>query len=456
MQTLRPLSYWLDWRRRRVRLERKRLTLSAFTPRPAGGILVGGAVRDALLGRASSDWDWIVADPQVAASALAQRVGGDVFAMDEIRRHWRVVHENRTFDLVPNDGGLAANLRARDFTVNAIALTGEGLVDPLGGVEDLARGVLKQASSSALEDDAVRSVRGVRLAAVLGLDWDARTRSAARRVAADVTAGRVGMPAMERLRDELTAIVYSPNPGDAVMELHRLGWLEHVLPVLVAGSGVMQGSLHHLDVLEHQCEALQRLVTAFPDAPLEVRLATLLHDVGKPACRSEGDEGRPRFEGHAAAGAKQATQALRRLRYGSDIVASAAEMVEWHMVRLPDSQRSARRFAHRYRHLLPGLLHLMLADREAARGRAASKAGRDRYRKAVARVVRELEALPDEPPLLSGRDVMRLLNVTPGPWVGEAIRFVAESRAVGDISNRAEAEGALAAWWDAQRQRWSL
>ncbi len=453
MRTLWPPSRWLNRHRRRVRMNRERLSLTAFMPQPTGGALVGGAVRDALLGRPSRDWDWAVDDPAAEARALAAQVEGDAFALDEARGHWRVVQGDRTFDFVPVDGDLMANLQARDFTVNAMALTAEGLVDPHGGLADLTQGVLRQVSDGALLDDPVRGVRGVRLAALLGLEWDTLTRAAAQDVAAEIASGRLAMPAMERIRDELTAILFGPTPGDAILDLHRMGWLQHVLPVMVEGEGVAQGSLHHLDVLEHQCDALQRLVTAFPDAPLEVRLATLMHDVGKPACRSlEG--GRAWFEGHATIGAEQTTQALRRLRYSAAVVARASELVGRHMVRLPDSSRSARRFAYRYRHLLPGLLHLMLADREAARGRAASKAGRDRYRQAVARVVSELEALPDAPPLLGGEDVMRLLNVTPGPWVGEALRFVAESRAVGDVASREEAERALHAWWDVQQHRW--
>lgn len=447
--TVQRTLNWLAKPGRTVRKRRDRLTLEAFTPRPEGGILVGGAVRDALLGRPSEDWDWIVADPQSAALETAATHGGHAFALDDQRGHWRVVHEEGTFDYVPAGGDLNTNLRARDYTINAVALAGDGLVDPLGGVHDLARGVLRQVSPNALQDDVVRSVRGVRLAAQLNLVWDARTRAAAERTAADVAAGRTQPPAMERLRDELTVILHGPAPGDAVMELHRTGWLHVMLPVLSEGAGVQQGSLHHLDVLEHQCEALQRLATSFPDAPLDVRLATLLHDAGKPACRTVDSDGRVRFQGHAEHGAQQTASALRRLRYSAEVVSRAARLVERHMVRLPDNSRSARRFAHRYQDELPGLLHVMLADREAARGPAASAKARERYRHAVARVVAELETLPEAPPLLRGEDVMQLLNVKPGPWVGAALSFVAESQAVGDIADRDEAERAVKAWWAA-------
>jgi poly(A) polymerase len=167
-------------------------------------------------------------------------------------------------------------------------------------------------------------------------------------------------------------------------------------------------------------------------------------------------DGRVRFQGHAELGAQQTVSALRRLRYSAEVVSRAARLVERHMVRLPDNSRSARRFAHKHRDVLPGLLHVMLADREAARGPAASAKGRERYRHAVARVVAEIEALPEAPPLLRGEDVMQLLDVPPGPWVGAALSFVAESQAVGDIADRHEAERAVTAWWTVQRSRWSL
>jgi poly(A) polymerase len=165
--------------------------------------------------------------------------------------------------------------------------------------------------------------------------------------------------------------------------------------------------------------------------------------VGKPACREREPGGRWRFHGHAERGAELAERALQRLRYDRATVARTAELVRRHMLPLPRDEREARRFVHRRRELLPDLLKLMIADREAARGRLASAAGRRRYREALGQVLALLAEAPPEPPPLDGREVMDELGIGPGPRVGEALRFLAEARAVGDVTDREEARAAL-------------
>jgi poly(A) polymerase len=417
--------------------------LDAFGPRPAGAVLVGGALRDALLGRAWTDVDWLAPDPAGGADALARELAGHAFALDPERGHWRVVTGGGTIDLAPLAGPIPDELARRDFTVNAMALAEAGPIDPLDGRADLAARRLVAAAPGALADDALRGLRGVRLAASHDLAWAEATRAQAAAVARELTAGERALPAAERMRDELTALLHGPRPGDALADAHALGWLALLLPELVEGEGVEQGGLHHLDVLDHQLEALQRLASGFPDADLPLRLATLLHDVGKPDCREREPGGRWRFHGHAERGAELAERALRRLRYDRATVARTAELVRRHMLPLPRDERAARRFVHRRRELLPDLLKLMIADREAARGRLASGAGRRRYREALGQVLALLAEAPPAPPLLDGREVMDELGIGPGPRVGEALAFLAEARAVGDVTGREEARAAL-------------
>jgi poly(A) polymerase len=159
------------------------------------------------------------------------------------------------------------------------------------------------------------------------------------------------------------------------------------------------------------------------------------------------------FHGHAKLGALLARRAMRRLRFGSDAVAAVGELVRLHMVPLPSSDRGARRFVHRYRHALPGLLWLMIADREAARGKLASAAGREAYRKALGRVIAVWQEPAPATPLVTGHDVMHLLNLPPGPRVGEALALVEESVAVGDVATVADAERLLRGY--AKAQGWS-
>lgn len=449
MPRFAPLA-WLRRLRSTARAPAPWPPLERFGARPHGGIVVGGAVRDALLDRPFDDVDWLVADPLRAAAELAERLEGRSFALDEARGHWRVTHAEGTADLIRLDRPVAEDLARRDFTVDAMAIGPDGPIDPLGGRADLAERRLVQAGPTSLRDDLLRGLRGVRLAATLELRWDPATRDAASQAIRDAVAGRATLPAAERMRDELIVLLRAPRPGDALADAHALGWLEALLPELLAGDGVRQGGFHHLDVLRHQLEALQRLTSGFPDADVSVRLATLLHDVAKPACRTRDDVGRIRFDGHAERGAEMTEAALRRLRFDGATVARAAELVRRHMLQLPRNDREARRFVHRRRDLLPGLLELMIADREASRGRLSSEATRRAYRTALARVL----AILDEPavpaPLLDGREVMQLLDLAPGPRVGEALAMLAEARAVGDVRDREEAVAAVRRYAEAQ------
>jgi poly(A) polymerase len=253
------------------------------------------------------------------------------------------------------------------------------------------------------------------------------------------------MPAPERIGAEFDDTLATPVAGRAFAALEEVGLLALALPELAAGRGVEQGGLHHLDVLDHQLEALQRLVDAFPDADLALRWATLLHDVGKPSTRTPGGvlEGglrlRARFHGHDRVGAEMAEEALRRLRRPRALAARVRELVTAHMRPLPEDERAAQRFVHRLRPLLPDLLRLMLADREAARGRAASATARRRYRERVGLVLAALEQAPPLAPLIDGRDVMAALGLGPGPHVGTILAAVAEARAVGDVRDRDDA-----------------
>jgi poly(A) polymerase len=365
----------------------------------AGGVVVGGAVRDAHLGRPARDVDWLVTNPAAAARALAAATGGSLVALDLERGHWRVVlpgvaGDRRLWDLAaPDPPGdhqdpavLRADLLRRDLTVNALAFlpASEEVVDPTGGLADLRRGRVRAVSRANLWADPLRAWRVVRVAAQLGFRVERQTRGWLRALAGDLASADAPRPAPERIGAELDDMLATPVAGRAFAALAEAGLLAPALPALAAGRGVAQGGLHHLDVLDHQLEALQRLVDAFPDADLALRWATVLHDVGKPPCRTPGvvaEDGlrlRDRFHGHDRIGAELAEAELRRLRRPRALATRVRALVAAHMRPLPDDERSAQRFAHRLRPLLPDLLRLMLADREAARGRAATAAARRR------------------------------------------------------------------------------
>ena len=441
------------------RLTNNRVDMAQFTPLPAGGVLVGGALRDALLGRAFNDLDWLVPDPERAARAAAETLQGSVFPLDVARGHWRVVSgedDEEVRDYIRLDSDLETNLRGRDFTVNALAATADGaLHDPLSGRADLRRKRLRMVSLQAFQNDPLRALRGVRLGTELGFELERETKVALEACVRAQLGGTLPLPASERVRDELDKIISSPRAGYGFQTLREVGLLELYLPELAKADGVTQGGYHHLDVLGHSLEALNQLVQGFPDAGLPLRWATLLHDIGKPDTKTYDETGAYyHFYSHDQLGADLTQNVLTHLRQPAALVKHAAGLVRYHMVQLPKTQKAARRFVHRRRELLPDLLRIMIADREAARGPMSSEASRQSYRLAMARIVEMLEATPPpSPPLLSGREVMTLLGLSEGPRVGEVVRFLKEAEAVGDVTNRAEAERVLRRY--AAKQGWT-
>lgn len=425
----------------------------ARVPALYAGYLVGGAVRDALLGRTPVDLDWLVADAPGCARAVAAESGATLVALDPEREHWRVVWRGGaiSWDFAPPVGArdpraagvLAVDLGRRDLSINAIAIdpaSGE-LFDPCGGLADLRARRVRALARENLEADPLRGLRLVRLAAQLDFEIEQETCAWVRALAAGLRAGERPLPAADRVGAELDAIIATRHGGRAFAALDRLGLLEVILPELAEGRGVKQGSLHHLDVLAHQLEALQQLIDGFPQADLALRWATLLHDLGKPRTRTPGsvtDDGlriRERFHGHDRLGGVMARELLRRLRRPRERGERVGALVAAHMRPLPADVRAAKRFHHRLRPLLPDLLQLMVADREAARGRAASAAARAQYRERVGLVLSEWRALPPASPLLNGHDLLRALSLSPGPEVGRLLRAIAEAQALGDVVN---------------------
>ena len=430
-----------------------RVDMHQFTPLPTSGYLVGGAVRDTLLGRKTGDIDWVVPDPERSAKEAGDTLGGSAFVLDAQRGHWRVVAGGETRDYAPLAGEIEENLGARDFTVNALALDLQGqLIDPTGGQQDLTAQTLRIVSLANLYSDPLRPLRGVRFTATLGFTLAPETAEAIRGRAAAQLSGHESLPAWERVGEELNQLMRSVRAAQGVSLLHESALLKVYLPELAKAEGVKQGGFHHLDVLGHSIEALNQLLHGFPDADLSLRWGTLLHDIGKPPTKTYDEAGHYHFYAHDKVGSDIAKAVLRRLRQPSERVDKVGGLVRYHMLPLPKNQKEARRFVHRRRELLPDLLKLMIADREAARGPMASEGQRQAYRVALGRVLEILAEPAPKKPLLDGRDVMQLLDLSPGPRVGEAVRLVREAEAVGDVHNKDEAEEVLRRY--AREQGW--
>ncbi len=436
--------------------------------------LVGGAVRDRLLGRPTRDLDVALAGtPKAAAVRLARASGGAPFSLSDAFGAWRVVAPDHGWhvDLLPlRDGELAADLAARDFTVNAIAepLAGGERVDPFGGEADLAARRLRAVSPTALDDDPLRCLRAVRLTAELGLALEPGT---ARAVAAAGPA--LDGVAPERVFAELKRIVGAERPRDGLALMDVLGLTAVVLPELAGLRGVEQNVYHHADVLDHTLEVLDAVVALERDPagaglgewgprvgallaqPLAdeltrgqaMRFAALLHDAAKPQTRGMRPDGRVTFVGHDAEGAELCRRVLGRLR-ASERLAGYVAALTLHHLRLgflvherPLSRRSVWHYLQATAPYPVEVTAFTVADRLATRGRNAEPAiaaHLELAREMIGQAFAVADATP-APPLVRGDELAAAVGLPRGPRLGRLLARLEEERFAGEIATPEEA-----------------
>jgi poly(A) polymerase len=430
---------------------------------------VGGMLRDLLSGRAADDIDVVVAgDAGRLATAVADGLGGAVFTYSERFSAFRVVTAADHVDFSALRGEtLEDDLRARDFTVDAIAcdLGGERLEDPLGGADDLAARRLRLCAADALAADPLRVLRLVRLEKSLGLLPEGAALDAAR-AATPALASVSG----ERVGQELSAMLALPARVATLYGLDALGALEVVLPELTALKGCTQNPYHHLDVFEHTLEALGHLSgvveqlggerwLATPEAaglagvaPLvPLAYATLFHDLGKRSVRKVDEQGNVMFWYHDQVGAELVAGVARRLKMSRHFEHFLELLVREHL-RLGFLAREApltRRALARYRRDVEPYVFeavaLSLADRVATRGPKTSLTSIARHFRLARDVWGEVAKQP-VPDQLDGDSVMRLLGLSEGPEVGEALAALREEVEAGEVTTADQAETFLRAW----------
>ena len=435
--------------------------------------LVGGTVRDSLLGRQVTDVDVVVAgDPEEAARSLGRAVGGPVFPLSEAFGAWRALSKGREFfcDVAGLQGEtIEADLARRDFAVNAMAVPADGdeLIDPHGGRADLDARRLRVLGAPAYEADPLRPLRLARLAGELGFAPDAETERLTREAAP-----RAAEASAERVWGELRRLVVSPGVLDALGLADRLGLVDAVLPELAALHGVEQSPYHHLDVYEHTLEVLGRQidlegslddvfgelgprVAAVLDEPLAdeltrgeaLRLGALLHDVAKPATRGVRPDGRITFIGHDALGDEMVGGICRRLRTSERLRAFVGALARHHLVLgfLVHSRPLSRRDVYRYlKHTSPVEVEvtvLSCADRLATRGKNAEPAiaaHLELARELMAEALDWRAAGPPRPPL-RGDELAAELGIEPGAEIGELLAQLEEAAYAGEARSREEA-----------------
>ncbi|GGA68990.1 CCA tRNA nucleotidyltransferase [Pseudoclavibacter endophyticus] len=436
--------------------------------------LVGGPVRDAFLGRPITDLDFTtdarpdrilelirpIADAHWdvgrAFGTIGARVDGEQV---EITTYRADAYDGLSRKPVVEFGDtIEGDLHRRDFTVGAMALALPELhlIDPTGGMDDLMQGVLRTPSSPAVSfgDDPLRMLRAVRFTSQLGFHLDSGAFDAIVELRSRITD-----ISAERVREELVKLLATPQPRAGIELFVETGLAELVLPELPALQLERDDAHQHKDVYEHSIVVLERAIALererTPDAAPDVvlRLAALLHDIGKPRTRRFGPGRKVTFYNHDVVGAKLARKRLAKLRFDNHAIASVSRLVELHM-RVYNyegagwTDSAVRRFSRDAGPELDRLLILIRADITTRNQRRHDRLGFaiDDLERRI-RDLAEQEELDSMRPELDGERIMQILDLKPGPQVGEAYRFLMDLRLDEGLIGEAAAEARLREWW---------
>ena len=435
--------------------------------------LVGGPVRDAMLGRLHNDLDFTTsARPETTERLLAGWADavwdmGRAFGTIGCRKgDWQVeitTYRSDEYDAdsrkpaVAYGDSLAGDLGRRDFTVNAMAVTlpDRTFEDPFGGVVDLAHGVLRTPGTpeDSFSDDPLRMMRAARFAAQLGFTVDPDVVRAMTEMA-----GRIEIVSAERVRDELVKLVNAAHPRRGLALLVETGLAGYVLPELPALALERDEHHRHKDVYEHTLTVLEqsidledRLPGGGPD--FVSRFAALMHDVGKPRTRRFQDDGTVTFHHHDVVGAKLTRKRMKALRFSNDTIDEVAALVELHLRfhgygsgEWTDS--AVRRYVRDAGDQLDRLHVLTRADCTTRNKRKADRLRRtyDDLEERIARIAEE-EGRAALRPDLDGNQIMALLGIGPGREVGAAYAFLLEARMDHGPLSEERATELLLDWW---------
>jgi poly(A) polymerase len=435
--------------------------------------LVGGPVRDILLGRGSKDLDFATsAHPDVVEQLLTGWANhiwdiGKAFGTIGCRKgDWVLeitTYRSESYDPTSRKpevlygDSLEGDLSRRDFAMNAMAvrLPSHQFVDPYGGMADVANKIIRTPGTpeDSFSDDPLRMMRAARFAAQLGFTPDPAVVAAMKEMAERIT-----IVSAERVRDELEKLICSDHPRIGLDLLVSTGLAAHVLPELPALQDLVDEHNRHKDVYQHSLTVLDqaidlesRLGVATPD--FIVRFAALIHDIGKPKTRRFEDAGKVTFHHHDVVGAKLARKRMKSLRFSNEQIDQVSKLIELHLRfhgygtgEWTDS--AVRRYVRDAGDQLERLHVLTRADC-TTRNKRKAEALRAAYDDLEARIARleEQEQLDALRPDLDGNQIMEILGIPPGREVGEAYKFLMNLRLDRGPLDEAQARDELLTWW---------
>ena len=457
-------------------VERAPLASSLATEFKAKGFklaLVGGPVRDAILGRLGNDLDFTtdahpletkkilkgwaenIWDTGIAFGTVAGKRGDTTVEVTTYRSE-KYDEDSRNPDVEYGDS-IEGDLSRRDFTINAMALeltTGTPeFIDPFNGIDDLAKKIIRTPASAeqSFSDDPLRMMRAARFAAQLNFTLDEEVVDAMKDMA-----GRISIISSERIRDEFIKMLLSSAPRTGITILVETGLAAIILPEIPQLQLEVDEHHHHKDVYEHSITVLEQAIAQedrLGGANLVLRLAALLHDIGKPKTRNLIPGGGVSFHHHEVVGARLTKKRLKELRFDNETIEAVETLVALHLRfhgygegEWTDS--AVRRYVRDAGDLL---VHLHLLTRADCTTRNAKKAERlsriyDSLEARIATLM-EQEELSKIRPDLDGAEVMALLEIKPGAEVGKALDFLMELRMEHGPLGKERAEQELMQWW---------
>jgi putative nucleotidyltransferase with HDIG domain len=429
--------------------------------------IVGGFIRDRLIGRSTEDIDFaVLGDPISLARDVADKMSGAFVLLDQ--KTARVVFSNFQCDFTKVDGTIQEDLKRRDFTINAIAVkVGDPeIVDPFDGIKDIRKERVCAISKENLLDDPLRLLRAVRLSASLGFIIEEKTEGFIKE-----NAHLIKNVASERITYELFEILKTVNSADYLKLLADFGLLYNILPEMAGFSEIGPDGYHHLNLLDHSIEVVRQIEALVPNlsqfseqrerveehlaeiiASNHTRLqllkfAGLLHDMGKPETKKRED-GRLRFIGHERIGANYISQIGRRMRLSSIEIESLKKLILSHM-RIGTliqggviTKRAVFRLAKDLSDNLISALLLSLADRLSAVGSATTEQDVENHRDGIRRILKTYLS-PTEPikvpKIVNGYEIMERFNLSPSPLIGRLLELVEEAYIEQRVKTREDA-----------------
>jgi poly(A) polymerase len=438
-------------------------------PRLKGAFIVGGSVRDLLLGRTPTDYDIAVTgNPEQFANKLIDESKGHLVRLGKPGRMIiRVITGDNIFDISSLNGtSIEDDLNQRDFTINAIAydLNSEEIIDCLGSLQDLADKKVRMISNDIFKKDPIRMIRAYRIGACLNFDIEAKTISA-------IKSDRKRLKTVpgERIRMEVLTMFDASTSYPYLSQMAINGLLTAVFPDLERLKGCSQNHHHNFDVFEHTMKAYGHLETMLnnpkqflPDVsakirqyienkrPALIKCAILLHDIGKPLMKTLDSDGRYHFYGHARKSADIAQNISQRLRFSNHERRFIDSVIRNHLRPLSLftayekqtlSQKAITRFYKKCGENTPALLMLAMADTKAKKNKTNQKINpvNPFLKKLLFEYFHNYEPLSYEPPLVTGRDLIHVFGLTPSPLFRKLLDLVNDAKLTKTVNNRSEA-----------------